>query len=228
MIETTSPTRADKRYSKYYTYIEPIIFDPVIAGYFTLVATLLLTAFFIIFALSPTFSTIVGLRRKIDDQKKLKSQMDSKINSLIIAQENYSQIEEYLPLIETAIPQKPLPETLITDTLSTSSSSGVVIRSFRIGRVELFGTKPLSSESQNAQPITINNEAISILGIPIVDFKISISGNESSVRQFADRLQNLPRIISLTTISIGADSTGGQTDPDGLSADIAGVAYYEF
>ena len=228
MIKTTSPTRIDKRYSKYYTYIEPIIFDPVIAGYFTLVATLVLTAFFIIFALSPTFSTIVGLMRKIDDQKKLISQMDSKINSLIIAQENYSQMEEYLPLIENAIPKKPLPETLITDTLSTSSSSGVVIKSFRIGRVDLFGTKLLSSGPESSQPTSVNNKAINALEIPIVDFKISISGNESSVRQFAEKLQNLPRIISLTTISIGADSTGGQTDPDGLSADIAGVAYYEF
>ncbi len=35
-----------KRYSRYYIYIEPIVSDPLIRGYFSLVASILLIAFF--------------------------------------------------------------------------------------------------------------------------------------------------------------------------------------
>lgn len=228
MTDTAAPKRLDKKYSRYYTYIEPIVSDPVIAGYFTLVATLLLTAFFIFFALSPTFSTIVGLVRKIEDQKKLIAAMDTKINSLIIAQENYTQVEQFLPLLDSAIPQRPLPETLITDTLRISSSSGIVNNSFRIASVDLLGSDLADSSGVAQDSSAVKSDVIKSLGIPLVEFKMSISGSESEIRQFALKLQNLPRIISLATLSVSNVDPGTiGADSNGFTAEISAAAYYQ-
>ena len=142
MKEEAKENLPSRRYKKYYTYIDPIVADPVIRGYFTLVASLLLTAFFIFFALSPTFSTIVGLLRKIEDQKRIITRLDSKINNLILAQEVYSQIEAELPLLHTALPTRPLPESVLLDVLRVASQSAVKINAFQIGDIYLSGVNP--------------------------------------------------------------------------------------
>ena len=127
MTENTDSNIVSRRNRRYYTYIEPVTTDPIVRGYFTLVASMLLVAFFIIFALSPTFSTIVGLNRKIEDQKKVIVDLDSKISSLIKAQETYSQVESQIPILMIAVPQKPSPDEVLLDVVKTATASGVTV-----------------------------------------------------------------------------------------------------
>ena len=79
-----------KRFSRYYTYVEPVIRDPIVKGYFTIIASLFLISFFMFFALSPTATTIVGLFRRVEDQKQTLAAMDKKISDSIVAQNNYA------------------------------------------------------------------------------------------------------------------------------------------
>lgn len=226
MTKETETILPGRRYNKYYTYIEPIIGDPVIRGYFTLVASLLLTAFFILFALSPTFSTIVGLVRKIDDQKKVLAAMDTKISNLILAQENYAQIESDLPLLEAALPVKPVPETILLGVLDSASGSAVAITSFQIGDVYLSGVNPAQKAPGDPSANVVKQTLISSAGLPTVSFIVSAKGTKENIRQFVGKLESMPRLITLSVISIGRESNS-DNDSNSYLADIVGSAFYK-
>lgn len=222
----------NKRYRRYYTYIEPVIVDPVIKGYFTLIASMLLTAFFILFAVAPTFSTIVGLYRHIQDQKALIKTMDTKISNLIVAQVNYTGAEPYLPLLTVSFPQKPAPESIITGTLRVATVSGVSVSAFQISPTYLAGTQPPpltdAEVSQTTTDVTksTRSELISALKIPIVEFSVTVHGSEPNIRAFMVRMQNLPRIITFSQIVIGVDEDQSTPDLNNFVGNISAVAYY--
>lgn len=226
MTKETETVLPGRRYNKYYTYIEPILEDPVIRGYFTLVASLLLTAFFILFALSPTFSTIVGLVRKIDDQKKVLAALDSKISNLILAQENYAQIESDLPLLEAALPVKPIPETILLGVLDSASGSAVGVTSFQIGDVYLSGVNPTEKALVTPPSKGVKLTLVSSAGLPTVNFTVSAKGTKENIRQFVGQLESMPRLITLSVISIGRESNS-DNDSNSYLVDIAGSAYYK-
>ncbi len=212
-----------RRFGKYKTQIEPVMSDPIIRGYFTLVASFLLIAFFIFFALSPTFSTVVGLVRKIDDQKKTLQTLDSKITNLITAQENYSQIESKLPLLDSAMPQTPMPQAVLQEILATSTFSGVTITTLQIGDVYLSGINPKRQPSDSTAPVQTVGVASNI-GIPNVPFSVSFTGDKAQIRNFIGTLMNLPRIMTISTITVG-ENVEEQTKGE-LNADMTGNAYY--
>lgn len=214
-----------RRYGRYYTYIEPLTKDPIIRGYFTLVSSMLLVAFFILFALSPTFSTIVGLFRKIDDQKKILNTLDQKINSLVLAQENYSKIENDLPILETALPKRPLPQDALNVVLNSASGSGVVITSFQIGNVYLLGTNPKSElkKKTRSAPKSVKKDIFE--GVPTVGFNVGVRGTKEQISQFIEKVQNHKRILLISNFSISKGNLAKE-DMLNLTASIVGNAFY--
>ncbi len=228
---TAKPNKSEsvpstRRNSRYYTQIEPIIADPVLRGYFTLIASFLLTAFFILFALSPTFSTIVGLVRKIDDQKKIISSLDAKITNLITAQENYSQIEPKIPLLETALPTKPIPEQILDELVKTSTASGVNITTIQINEVYLSGVNPVKIEAgPKAPPEKNNQDLFAPLGLPLVRFTVGVKGQQANIRDFIGQIVNLPRILLLDEFALTTET--GSVNRDGtLNAKISGSGFF--
>lgn len=219
--ETQPASQIQRRYRRYYTYIEPIIADPTVRGYFTLVASILLVAFFVSFALSPTISTILGLTRKISDQKKVITAMDARINALIIAQENYSQAENYLPALSFAYPQRPSADILLSEITKTATASSVHLVSLRVSDYFLSGLNPAGEATPAASRQSKNTP--SALGIPLLEFNLSAVGTYSQLHAFAAGLENLPRIITLTTISSNASNAKSSNSE---SMDLKGTAYY--
>lgn len=218
---------ATRRNSRYYTQIEPIMSDPVIRGYFTLVASFLLTAFFILFALSPTFSTIVGLLRKIDDQKKVIAALDSKITNLITAQENYSQVEQKLPLLEAALPTRPLPDEVLTELVKSGSASGVKITSLQVDEVYLSGINPVKVGEAGAAttPVQTQQDFFSTLGLPTVKFTLGVNGTKDQIRSFAGYIVNLPRILLLDELTVTSE-TGSIDGGGNMNAEISGSGFF--
>ncbi|KKU92318.1 MAG: hypothetical protein UY21_C0002G0017 [Microgenomates group bacterium GW2011_GWA1_48_10] len=214
-----------KRYSRYYTYIEPVFTDPVIRGYFTLIASILLIAFFIVFALSPTSSTILGLTRKIDDQRKLTTALDAKISSLIIAQENYSQAESSLPNLHTALPIKPYPDEILTHLLTTASASGIALTSVQISGIDLENEPPEKSAEVNlpaSPPPAADISPLSL--IPSFLFHAEAKGTRAQVRAFIGQLELLPRLIRLSTVNYNIDLLSSNQNL--VLAEVTGLAFY--
>ncbi len=191
---------------RYFTYLEPVAADPLVRGYFTLVASLLLVAFFLVFALSPTINTILSLQKKIADQKGIVTALDTKISNLVTAQQNFSQVENLIPVLETALPKKPSPQVAISQIISVASSSAVT----------------LSSLQFNAINMATEGATITPGGLSVLPFTFSVSGTKAAVVNFLTNLQNALRYIHFNTITF----TFSATDPTRVLVDALGLTYY--
>lgn len=189
-------------YRRYYAFIEPVAADPLVRGYFSLVASLFLIAFLAIFALSPTINTILGLRKKISDQTRVIAALDAKTASLVAAQQNYSALEEVIPLLNTALPEKPQPQGIIAGVLSTATSAGVTVTGLQFQELSL--TADLTTASKEKKTT-----------LPAAGFSLTAAGSPSQIRTFLGGLENLLRYIRVETISFTE-----------TAADVVGVGYY--
>lgn len=70
-------------------------------------ATFILISFFAIFAIKPTIFTISSLIGEIKSKELLTSQLKTKINNVILAQDAFSQVQEKYDLIESCLPTTP-------------------------------------------------------------------------------------------------------------------------
>lgn len=193
-----------RRYSRYYVYIEPVVTDPLIRGYFSLVASIMLVAFFLIFALSPTINTILVLTKKINEQRSTIKILDQKIADLVTAQANYTQIESSLPILYTAVPTSPTPQTIISAANSSASASGIPLEGLQ------FRDLPLSADAIAANQVQV-----------VVNFTLSTSGSPDKIHNFLKRLENSSRLIHVTNlvISMGSGLAGNLVN-------VSAVGYY--
>lgn len=191
-----------KRYSRYYLYLEPVVRDPLIRGYFSFVASLFLVAFLSVFALSPTVNTILTLQKKISEQRKVVADLNSKIEAIVLAEQNYSQIESSLPILLSALPGFAAPETIIAGITTFASSSGVTVSGLS------FRELPLSLDQLPKERST-------------VDFSFVSGGPTNKIRDFLGKVESFPRQIHMTNITIGK---GAESTLDLVS--VAAVGYY--
>jgi hypothetical protein len=182
MTETKQPARDFLRvYRRYAMYLGPVAADPAVRGYFSLIASFLLTAFLLVFALSPTINTIVGLRRKIDDQNRVLRALEVKIAALVTAQENLRRAESKLPLLFQALPDFPQPQDVVLAVASASAVAPVKLISLQ------FKSLPLSGQSGAA-----------------VNFSLALTGTGEQAEGFIRALEGRRRYIRTETLALSA------------------------
>lgn len=72
-----------------------------------IIATFVLISIFLFFAILPTLSTISSLVGEIKSKEALIQKMRSKINTVIMAQDNFAKIQDKYPIIESSLPDRP-------------------------------------------------------------------------------------------------------------------------
>lgn len=206
-----------QRYQRYYTYLEPVITDPLVRGYFSLVASLLLVTFFLAFALSPTVNTILSLQKKITDQKVLVAQLDTKIANLVIARQNYSQVENLIPTLETALPKRPSPQVAIGQIITVASSSAVNLAGVQFRSVTFESSPAAIPPSQDL------GRANSLVpgGLSVLPFSLSVSGTKENVYQYLKKLEDALRYMRFSNLSF--TFTSGIPK---ITVDASGLTYY--
>lgn len=194
---------------RYYRYIEPVVRDPLIRGYFEIVATILLVAFFVMFAIRPTLKTIAGLLRTIDDLKQVEQALDAKINSLVQAQANYSRIKPKLPLLDKALPPKPEVDNLVID----------LERRMQENQVEIAG---LSVEGTGLTPDAwkLNPNFVEKSKVPL-GFSLTTKSGFPKAELLLSSLANDDRLMSIQRVSF---SSSGESKE--LSIGYSGSAFF--
>lgn len=206
----TLPTR----YQRYYTYLEPVIADPLVRGYFGLIASFLLVAFFVIFALSPTINTILALNKKIADQKTTIVALDTKINDLVTASQNYSQIESLLPFLDGALPEKSSPQTAITTITQTATASAVSVSALQFQPIVIFGSQ------EPAIPEAAKRSDLVPEKLFVLPFSLSAGGPRDAILNYLEKLENSWRYLRF--VSLGVATSKDNT----VIIDGSGIAYY--
>lgn len=200
----------------------------------TLIFTFFALAFFGIFAIKPTITTIIELRKKLADNKLVSEQLNLKIQSLSALQSQYQELNSDLPIVFDAIPQSPHTTQLLSQVLGLARQKNVSVSSIETGQVVLFADQTQANIDQTAGQIGITQiettqpEENNIL--PTEDnadndtltFTLKADGSYEDLLDFTQSLTKIQRIIKIDSLSINSSSNDGN-----LSINIDAKAYFK-
>lgn len=169
--------------SKYRQYI-PDLKQEKTQKFTTLALTFLALSFFGIFAINPTISTIVRLRKEISDSQFTEAQLKQKILNLSSLSSQYTQIQQDLPVILSGVPQSPQIPLLAAQIQSLARDSNIKLDSLQTFQVEA------------AQPSSVGKKYSSF------SFSLSSEGSYNQLVNFMQSLISMQRVVSIDTIAL--------------------------
>ncbi len=181
----------------------------------TLALTLIALSFFGIFAINPTLSTIADLRKQIEDAQFVNQKMDQKIANLRSLQTQYAILQNDLPIILSAMPDKPQGSLLLAQLQKLTKDSSVVLFSAEDSRIILFGTPQLRQPVEPSTKLTSK--------APYFTYQIGTTGTYENLSRFLSAFVQFDRIVTVENLVLGTD----KDNPSQLSLFIKGTAYYQ-
>lgn len=169
----------------------------------TLIFTLVALIVFGLFAISPTITTIVNLRKQLDDSQAIDQSLQTKITALQNLQTQYTQINKDLPILYAALPQEPQASLLVAQIETLVHQTQLTVVQFHITQVQIA---PVPSSKS---PATFM-------------FTLQVSGGYNDMIKFSSTLSQFNRLVTLQSISITKDSRNNS-----LMLNIQGRGYYQ-
>lgn len=193
------------KYSRYYTFIQPVIKNPLVKSSAPHIFSLITVAIFTVFVLRPTISTILQLQKNIEDSKQTLEALDKKAQALTLAKQNLESMDPQTRLkIKTILPDKVNVISLINSIQSSLQNQA-------------------SSSALQIQPLTLVDNTIPEkvnLDLGEINFSLNVQGPYSQLLTVLYNLDRSSRLIKNDSIII---NKAPGLNP-GLS--ITGKAYY--
>jgi len=157
-----------------------------------------------IFAINPTLSTIIDLKKQLDDDEFVHQQLTTKMNNLSSLQLQYNELSNDLPVVYDAIPDNAKVTFLLGQVETIAKRSNIQLQFIRVSEVPLGDAK---------QKKNLSN----------ADFEFSLQGTGTydDMLVFAESLTNFNRIVTIKTFSVFKDSKDGS-----LLIGITGRGYF--
>lgn len=193
----------NKKSSRYFTYIEPVLKIPIIRTYGSLIFTILAMIIFILFAIKPTVETIILLQKDLENQKEIQSKLHQKITDIQTAETNLARIDQTTRArIESLIPKQPDLTGLIK-VLEQSVSEGASISAIQFQALSI--EKPATDSSKLTE----------------INFTFNIQGTYDAIISVLQKLNTSSRLISVTNLVLNKVESSA-----GLLMSVSGKAYY--
>ena len=170
-----------------------------------LIFTFIALSFLGFFAINPTLTTIVELKKQLEDSQFVHDQLTTKMANLSSLQQQYEILTPDLHIIIDAIPQNPQVAVLAGQLEALAPKYGVQIKSIRIEKVVLATTKK-----------TKLPPATSFL------FTMDAVGEYDAMMDFASAITNFNRIVTITGITLTKD-----VNSNDLLLTIEGKQYFQ-
>lgn len=188
---------------------------PAVQSSLTVVLSLFVTAFFLLFALRPTFITIVKLQKDITESRQTFETLEGKIKDLTRASKILEQLTPSLPMIEASIPTKEAGYPSAISTLEiVAKQSGVTLNTASIGESVLY--------SRIFAPYAVSKN-LSIVTLP---FTVRVIGDYASLSIFLRNLMNIDRVIKVEAISFAREGNTRGSNVTTTSLTMTGELYY--
>lgn len=181
----------------------------------TLIFTFFAMSFFGIFAINPTLSTIVSLKKQLADAQLVHDDLKTKIANLSVLQQQYTKLGPDLPVIYDALPKDAKAPTLLGQILGLAKEKRVKVLSLETTEIELFNN--LGKQTPETQALIPSAQA----GVPAAQpdtttqakteknkanstytFSIKAEGTYDDLMNFTKTLTKISRIISIESLSI--------------------------
>jgi Tfp pilus assembly protein PilO len=166
--------------------------------------TLAAMSFFGIFAINPTLSTIAELERQFDDLKFVQQQLITKTQNLSILTEKYQSLENDVPVVLDAMPQKAEAAKFLGQVNALLARSQLQVRSLRTFGVELTPDKKPG-----------DGKAFSFL------FSLEAEGSYEDMLSFIQSITRINRLVVVSSVDIDKDEKDG-----GLILNLQGRQYF--
>lgn len=182
------------QYSRYYTYIKPLLKNPVIRTYGSFVFSLITITIFTLFAIRPTLLTIASLQKSIDQHKEVLTQLNTKIDNLTLGQKNFDNLDpvvkkKLLNLVPASTAVSNLIDSLAVDSLALQAS----ISGLQLQPVELVDVSKNISKN-----ITVKE----------IDFTLNAQGSYTQLTNFIDKVSKSSRLIYIKSINFNKSVEG--------------------
>ncbi|MCL4384358.1 hypothetical protein M1116_02800 [Patescibacteria group bacterium] len=174
---------------------------------FELVASFLLITFFLVFAIKPAITTIIGLIGEIQAKEAVSAQLKDKINQIVIAQDIFSQVQERYQIIDSALPDRPRYAQAAIQYQANGEKTGVNASTFDVG----IQSKAKANTLQNVKSI---------------DISIGDKTNFLAALNFIDALKRNRRLIRLKEFSLQNQNDKTATDSGQLNFSINTQSLY--
>ncbi len=201
-MPTLTPTQ---KKSHYYTSIEPLLHSRMVKSYAPYVFNIVLASILLVFALRPTFTAISTLQKNIEVSQQTLDTLTQKAKDLSLAQKNYEELpQDTKAKILNAVPLTPNVTSLLKS-------------------LESAAPPQASTSAIQIEPVLIYDADQKLSGHPTakeIGFSYNVVGTYAQITTTLTNLNKLPRVISISKLSISRQSEG----PVILS--ITGKAYY--
>lgn len=191
------------KYYRYFTYIEPVIKNPIIKTYGYTIFTIIMTGIFILFAIKPTLETIILLQKKLTVQQDSLKKIDKKITDTETAQTNYKNIApDIKSTIVSYVPSNPDLANLIKSLESSTSETDATISALQF--------QPISIDKK-----TDSNE------LKEITFTFNIEGSYDTLKNVLQNIYTGGRLITIDKLILNKVASGNI-----LLMNISGKAYF--
>lgn len=204
-----------------YQKLFPVLKKEKNKQYGILALTFFTLTLFGIFALNPTITTIIELRKTLEDARSVEAQLAQKIQDMQTLRAEYDSLGMDLELIDNAIPDGPAATRFTGQLQAIAQDTGVSMRGLSVGSISIAGAVP-ANENPSTTSI-INNAASSELGLSPYIFTVSVRGTYPQVSTFLNTLGNFDRVVDIKSISVSRETT---TSSD-IGMSIQGVVYFK-
>lgn len=188
-------------YYKYYNELLPYFKEEKAQKYFFLILSFGASIFFLLFAISPTLSTIAKLNKQISDSHFVDGKLNDKIKSLSSLSQSYNNIETDLPYTTDAIPTSADVPTFAALVQGVAKNSSSTVTDISVSKID-FGD----------QSATISSS---------FNFSVTTDGDFNSLKNFLNNLINMQRVVAINSLQFAKSTTGS------LELQISGSAFYK-
>ena len=182
--------------------------NPVAKASLELFLTIGLVLFLGAFAIRPTIVTMSDLLKEIETKTELDESLTKKVAALQTAQTQYLNIEEKLPLLDTAIPEQP--EIILSTKIieKVAAESNIVINN--------MGIAILPEDSDETVPFTQKSKENLTISLNVI-------GDYVSIRNFVETLRNSRKSFVIESVVFSLQEDRGDKK---LSANITVATPY--
>lgn len=154
--------------------------------FFGIALTLLALTFFGFFAINPTISAILRLKKEVADSEFINIQLGNKIKNLSSLRNQYSTIENDLPVITNAIPTEPDVHLLFAQIQTIASQVNITIKNLQNFETEIIRANSKPSEKKYYS----------------YSFAITGDGLFENISTFISNISDMQRVISIDLLTI--------------------------
>lgn len=181
-------------YSRYSVYIKPVIKNRYVQTYSSIVFSLIAITIFSLFAIRPTFKTIIGLQKSITQQQQVLEQLTNKSKDLETGIKNYAALDpQVINKIDTLVPNK------------------IQVTNFANDLSNLAKVNQASISGIQFQPFEINNTAKTPTqesDLKEISFTFNISGDYNTLIRVLNSLSSSNHLILIDNVNFNKGTSG--------------------